>query len=287
MFNCTGPGTRISMLGNPRGLPPPFAVYEERGQEIRARLRQLGETLFDSVFGAGKPGRDPYLQAQGGAPELSLISRSPSFLALPWELIKDPAHETPLALAMPAFDRNLSIAGASTPVPPGNVLRVLMVIARPASSKDVGYQMVARPLIERLGAVRGKVVMDVLRPPTIQTLGETLRAAVDAGTPYHILHFDGHGTFGTHGSTVDHPPNNQLDTGTPERGFLVFEKAGGGQDLVAADTFALTVSQGQVPLVVLNACHSGMVGETAIEAAVATRLLEGGAASVVAMGYSV
>jgi tetratricopeptide (TPR) repeat protein len=267
-------------------LIAPFAVYEERGQQIRMRLRQWGETLFNSIFGPGQPGRDAYLQAQGGPPELSLISRSPTFLALPWELVKDPARETPLVLAMPAFDRTVSIAGASTPVPPGDVLRVMMVIARPAGSKDVGYQMVARPLMERLGAVRGKVELDVLRPPTLQALDETLRAAADAGTPYHILHFDGHGTFGVQRPAGSHS-QHQLDAATSERGFLFFEKAGGGEDLVSADTFALTVSQGQVPLVVLNACRSGMLGETAVEAAVATRLLEGGAASVVAMGYSV
>jgi hypothetical protein len=144
--------------------------------------------------------------------------------------------------------------------------------------------MVARPLMERLGAVRGKVALDVLRPPTLSALGDALRAAADAGTAYHILHFDGHGTFGA--STAGHS-QHQFDAGTAERGFLVFEKPGGGQDLVSADTFALTVSQGKVPLVVLNACRSGMLGETAVEAAVATQLLKGGAASVVAMGYSV
>ncbi|MGB8839658.1 MAG: tetratricopeptide repeat protein, partial [Aliidongia sp.] len=68
---------------------------------------------------------------------------------------------------------------------------------------------------------------------------------------------------------------------------LVFEKAGGGDDLVPAEQFALAVNRAGVPLIVLNACRSGMLGEAAIEAAVATRLLESGAASVVAMGYSV
>ncbi|MEE9210433.1 MAG: tetratricopeptide repeat protein, partial [Kiloniellales bacterium] len=41
-----------------------------------------------------------------------------------------------------------------------------------------------------------------------------------------------------------------------------------------------------VPLVVLNACQSGTLGAVT-EAAIATRLLEGGTAAVVAMGYSV
>ena len=79
----------------------------------------------------------------------------------------------------------------------------------------------------------------------------------------------------------------QHSTPPRSRGYLAFESEGGGEDLVAADQFAVAVSQGQVPLVVLNACRSGMLGEAAVEAAVATRLLEGGAASVVAMGYSV
>jgi hypothetical protein len=125
-------------------LIAPFAVYAERGQEIRLRLREWGETLFDSIFGQGKPGRDAYLQAREGTPELALISRSPGFLALPWELVKDSVREAPLALAMPAFDRTLNVAGPSTPVPPGDVL---------------------------------------LRPATLQGMSETLRAAADAGEP--------------------------------------------------------------------------------------------------------
>ena len=205
-------------------LIAPFAVYEERGLQIRARLRQWGEALFDSIFGAGKPGRDAYLQAREGDPELILISGSPSFLALPWELMKDPAHELPLALALPAFDRILSVASAASPVPSGDVLRVLMVIARPAGGEDVGYQMVARPLMERLGAVRGKVTLDVLRPATLQALSETLQAAADATSPYHILHFDGHGVRSTMDLSQDHPTAGVS-------GFLVFETADGRQDL--------------------------------------------------------
>jgi hypothetical protein len=36
-------------------------------------------------------------------------------------------------------------------------LRVLMVISRPLGISDVGYKMVARPLLDRLDAVRGEV----------------------------------------------------------------------------------------------------------------------------------
>src|SRR5229473_8367687 len=45
------------------------------------------------------------------------------------------------------------------------------------SVNDVGYQMVARPLLERLDAVRGEVHLTVLRPPTFDALAETVRQA--------------------------------------------------------------------------------------------------------------
>ena len=68
--------------------------------------------------------------------------------------------------------------------------------------------------------------------------------------------------------------------------MLVFEDADGGRDLVPASRVAQVLAAARVPVVVLNACQSGAVGKE-LEAAVATRLLHGGAASVVAMAYSV
>lgn len=254
-------------------IAAPFAVYEERGEATRKQLASWGEALFTALFGTGKPGREAYNKAREDTAELVVISRSAGFASLPWELLKDPRQATPLALGLAALDRTLVSEGAAAPIPPGNTLRVLMVIARPAGVKDVGYQMIARPLLERLMAVRGQVQLEVLRPPTLEVLNSSLSAATAEGKPYHILHFDGHGTF--------------RDTGAGVQGYLAFEAEGGGEDWVPADEFALVVNQSKVPLVVLNACRSGMVGQAAVEASIAARLLEGGAASVVAMGYSV
>ncbi len=39
-------------------LTAPFAVYEQRGQAVRTKLAAWGGALFESVLGAGKPGRD-------------------------------------------------------------------------------------------------------------------------------------------------------------------------------------------------------------------------------------
>ncbi|HET8684808.1 MAG TPA: hypothetical protein VFM54_23490 [Micromonosporaceae bacterium] len=110
-------------------LPAPYAVYEERGSRVEESLPAWGEAVFGSVFGAGAA-RDAYVAARAGGDALELVVRSPSprWLGMPWEL-----------------------------------LRVLMVISRPAGAKDVGYRMVARPLLRRLEAVRGEVDLVVLR----------------------------------------------------------------------------------------------------------------------------
>ncbi len=134
--------------------------------------------------------------------------------------------------------------------------------------------MIARPLLELLEAVKERVVIDVLRPPTLEMLDAQLRAAVDEGFPYSVIHFDGHGTF-------------IAEDGDRERGYLLFEDAHGGQDAVSVDTFAPVVRQARVPLVVLNSCRSGMQGDRRTVDAIATRLSDDGVTSVVSMAYSV
>jgi CHAT domain len=266
-------------------LQAPFAVYEERGEQIQSQLVSWGEALFAALFGPGRQARDAYLQARGSsATELVVSSNNAGFLALPWELLKDPEQAEPLALSLTTFDRIFGTAASAVEnAASGDVLRVLMVIARPQGVHDIGYQMVARRLLERLDAVRGRVELDVLRPPTLEALRTRQQEAETDRRPYQIVHFDGHGTFGSAAAVSG---THQYDVGAPQ-GYLVFEQDSGGEHLVEAGQFALTVNRYKLPLVVLNACRAGMLGEAAVEAAVATRLLEGGAASVVGMGYSV
>ncbi len=60
----------------------------------------------------------------------------------------------------------------------------------------MGFRSVAMRLIRGLNAdTRAAFQLDVLRPPTFDRLGRVLREASKEGQPYHIVHFDGHGTF--------------------------------------------------------------------------------------------
>ena len=267
-------------------LLAPFGVWEDRGPAVRGKLAGWGEQVFGSVFGSG-PARFAYERARGQGLELVFRSDVPGLLALPWELMRDGSG--PVALGSGGISRSLPVAdrGRTLEVP-GGKLRVLMVISRPAGTQDVGYQMVARPLLERLDAVRGEVEFSVLRPPTLDALGQVVRQAADAGTPFHVVHFDGHGEMPGRsavggGGLAQARPTMMSGTG---EGVLAFERTGGGSDLVGASKVAAALAKGQVPVVVLNACQSGAVGKE-LEASVATALLKAGCAAVVAMAYSV
>jgi len=259
-------------------LYAPYGAYGEHGIEIEQRLQRWGEELFESLFGEGKPGRPAYLRTRAAEvpPELLIRSDTPQFLGLPWELIKDPAQPTPLALDFAALDRTLATPGPawSKFSAPSDVLRVLIVIARPDGLDDVRYRMIARPLLDLLDALNGEVVIDVLRPPTLEMLDSRLRAATEARRPYHVVHFDGHGTFASEG-----PGRNC--------GYLLFENEHGGEHPVPVNVFAPVLRYARVPLIVLNACRSGMQGDNGTEDAIATRLSDDGASSVVSMAYSV
>ncbi|QXJ25890.1 tetratricopeptide repeat protein [Actinomadura graeca] len=281
-----------------RYLTAPFAVWEQRGVQVQDRLPEWGERLFAALLGEAGPAREAYAAARSrtGGLEIVLKSGSARWLGLPWELMRDPARPAPLALDGVAVTRELPSVDllASFPVGgSGSRLRVLMVICRPEGPADVGYQMVARPLLERLGAVAGTVELTVLRPPTFERLAEVLAGAARAGDPFQVVHFDGHGVFGpadaagTAGAgAVVAGRGAEMFRGPGPVGMLAFEKRGGGADLVPAGRVAQALAAGQVPVVVMNACQSAQLGGE-LEASVATRFLQGGAGAVVAMAYSV
>jgi tetratricopeptide (TPR) repeat protein len=265
-------------------LLAPFGVWEDRGPAVRGKLAGWGDLVFGSVFGAG-PARFAYERARDRGLEVVFRSAEPGLLGLPWELMRDGAG--PVALGAGGISRSLPVAGgAGTLEVPGGRLRVLMVISRPAGTADVGYQMVARPLLERLDAVRGEVALTVLRPPTLDALGQAVTQAAEAGEPFHVVHFDGHGVMPGRpagGGAAGVRPGMMADAG---EGVLAFEEPGGGSDHVGASRVAAVLAGGRVPVVVLNACQSGAVGKE-LEASVATALLKAGCAAVVAMAYSV
>ncbi len=127
-----------------------------------------------------------------------------------------------------------------------------------------------------LDPLGGSVRVDFCRPPTLARMEEMLRDGQQAGDPYDLVHFDGHGTF---------LPQSQI-------GALCFEKPDDGSgasetDLVPADRLGDLLASYSIPLVVLEACRSATVGKTAVFRSVAPRLIQAGVGSVLSMGHAV
>ena len=166
--------------------------------------------------------------------------------------LRPTAEAHPLGLAARSFVRVPQSAAIDTPPIPGpaseGTLRVLLVICRPEGSADVPFRAVASRIVETLdiGAC------DVLRPPTLENLSETLAARRKAGRPYDVVHFDGHGVFldlkaeqmGVHSDP------------TRMRGYLVFETGDGGSEYVNGSVIGQILQENQTPILVLNACRS-------------------------------
>jgi hypothetical protein len=157
---------------------------------------------------------------------------------VPWELMRDPAADLPLALVVPAFVRCHS-RPALPPNPPGPAkgkIRILLAICRLEDDR-VPFRSVARRLIRGLsGAARELFDLEVLRPPTFEQLAKRLREANAKGEPFHVVHFDGHGLSGK----------------------VFFENPGleGNAQAVNAATFGKLLHETRVPLLILNACRS-------------------------------
>ncbi|HTS97723.1 MAG TPA: CHAT domain-containing protein [Streptosporangiaceae bacterium] len=255
--------------------------------DAEARLSQLGTGLFRQVFNS-QDAAVIWGQAQSELSRVRVeVDTDPADTpGLPWELARDPNTDTALALGAGTFVRtHLQTAGqVRLPEAAGDQLRVLLVICRPRGREDVPFRSVASRLV-RGGAGRMEgLQLDVLRPATYLRLAEVLHQAVDAGRPYHIVHFDGHGTYldlanlgperddgegdgdagqGAGGGGVGLSPLRYgislVGSARPgQHGYLIFEDANSptNQQLADGRTLGRLLTETEVPVLVLNACRS-------------------------------
>jgi tetratricopeptide (TPR) repeat protein len=252
-------------------------------REAEARLGELGAALFRRVFEANPDTMRVWNAAADSLPEARVeVDADPGAgPGLAWELLRDPGRDAAVALGAGAFVRtHLRAAGnPRLPEPAGDRLRVLLVIARPGGRADVPFRSVASRLV-RGGAdqMRG-LDLDVLRPATFARLSEVLHEAKDAGRPYHVVHFDGHGTYldlellglipGHNGGgraagiSLDVSPDKYevsvAGTARPgQHGYLLFEDPDSQENQCLVDGPALgrLLADTGVPVLVLNACRS-------------------------------
>ncbi|HEY2290579.1 MAG TPA: CHAT domain-containing protein [Thermoanaerobaculia bacterium] len=157
------------------------------------------------------------------------------------------------------------------------------------------FRSVAGQLIRGLSqANREAYDLDVLRPPTFEQLGKVLRQSHREGQPYHVVHFDGHGTY----MEIKKPGS----LGAGKRGYLWFENPAlhGNGERVDGTSLGQLLSATGVPVLVLNACRSAHTEPAAEPGAadgshsqiqafgsLAQEVMDAGVAGVVAMRYNV
>jgi len=157
---------------------------------------------------------------------------------VPWELMRDPVADSPLALSVPSFVRCHSRPALrpNPPEPSAGKIRILLVICRLENDR-VPFRSVARHLIRGLSdAAREPFDLEVLRPPTFEQLAKRLREANAQGKPFHVVHVDGHGMMSEVFFENPELERNAQSVKAAELGRLLHET--------------------RVPLLILNACRS-------------------------------
>jgi tetratricopeptide (TPR) repeat protein len=254
-------------------LDYPFPPEIAHAEHVLDALQAWGTQGFNALFDRRDVGN--WL---AGSEILQVRSDDPNVLSWPWEALFDPqtgylAHERRVERCVNKLRDPQPLATLPT-----DRVNILLVVARPYEG-DVRYRSIARPLVELIKSQGLPAHVDILRPPTFDQLRGHLRAHPGF---YHVLHFDGHGSYGASAG------GHSLHQYQGPQGCLIFESEKGEADPKSAHDLSALLREHAVPAVVLNACQAGMLDPSAGDAfaSVSTALLQSGMRSVVAMAYS-
>ncbi len=278
----------------------PSGVFQQRAARIEAQLPHWGQALYHATL-AAQPAQEAlhaWQHAAAGAerrfsvlvdsdlpdgtsPEAQATAKeaATALLSLPWELLHDGHSYLFQGRNAVRVRRRLPNRRAQPRAVTALPIRILLVSPRPENAHTgyIDHRISALPLVEAVESLGELAVLTVLTPPTFPALQQALQRAAAARTPFHVVHFDGHGvydrTHGLGGLCFEDPQDSQK---LHERGMT----------FVDARDMAAMVREYRIPLVFLEACQSARA-EADPTASVAARLLEEGVTSVVAMSHSV
>jgi tetratricopeptide (TPR) repeat protein len=277
----------------------PNPVLADRARKGEANLITWGQALHDAALPLEHTAK--VLQGWAGVGEgasrrfsvtvdASLVSgaseeeqnaareAATSLLGLPWELLHNGkgflfqgARPVRVRRRLPIKD-HLPIPVVAPPI------RVLLITARPEDEACgyIDHRASSLPLVAATEELGDLLRLTQLHPPTFTALEAELARAQQAGEPYHVVHFNGHGIYDRHvglgGLCFEDPNDTQKLTGR-------------GHQTVHTDRLGPLLTDYRISLVFLEACQSAKAEQSG--QSVASELLQRGVVSVVAMSHSV
>lgn len=236
-------------------------------------VREVGKRLFEMVFAGDvatlwRRSLDA-ARHEGQGIRVRLRLETPSLHALPWELLYDPLQGAFLAVSTHTpLVRYLNIPQAAHATRVDEAVRMLVIIAAPHGTPALDVEREWRDIRTALAPLveDGRLVLERLTPPTPAALQAALRRS-----PYHIIHFIGHGDF------------------DGQQGVLLFEDEQGGARPLSAEhlTVLLGDERDALRLVVLNACRGAQTADADMFAGVAQKLVRRGVPAVIAMQFAI
>jgi hypothetical protein len=241
-----------------------------KAARVEKRMCEIGRDLFTRLFHSSDDARDLWakLREKLDDTHVEVITSVEGATTIPWELIRDPKTDTPLALRAAVFVRAHPQPAQQPQMPKtrSGPIRILLVICRPRAGDDVPFRSVASRLIKGLSEQsHANYQLDVLRPPTFEQLAKVIRRAKAEKKPYHVVHFDGHGMYaeltgsGNMAQILQHLyPVIFSAPRTGQHGFLLFENPHIQENVALVDgpNLGNLLVEADVPVLVLNACRS-------------------------------
>ncbi|VAW38390.1 hypothetical protein MNBD_CHLOROFLEXI01-3303 [hydrothermal vent metagenome] len=252
-----------------------FMQFPGTGDRVKAqaterRLKAWGEALFEAIFGTAEGNQVYNNFMRDPEPRLLTIGTTDAdVLAQPWEMMRD--RRGPLAFRGVIIRRQLQGSGMRVSYDFGLPLRILLIISRPTDTGFIDPRTSMRPVMDALDELRGHAELSFCEPPTFARLEEMVSEAKAAKRPFHIVHFDGHGTY-------------LPKTGV---GALAFEREDGRSELITGSRMGDLMSRLNVPLIILEACRSSGLSQKPVFGSVAPALLQSGVGSIVAFSHAV
>ncbi|MDQ1286501.1 MAG: hypothetical protein QG622_66 [Actinomycetota bacterium] len=241
---------------------------------VERTIQDVGRVLFTALLGTGDVVAS-YRAARGLADarghRLHIVLRvdDPALAALPWEMMYDPLVDT-YVCRREQLVRTVPVRTACAPGEASLPIRILAVDASPPGMPGLDLPGERAVLSQALknGIASGRIELSWVPRATWAELQERL---LDG--EWHVVHFFGHGGFDP----------------ARDEGFLVLAGEDGRPDRVEAGRLADLLREARPipPVVVLNACQSGVPGIVDAFSGTATTLVQHGIATVAAMQYEI